>query len=801
MYPSQPPRSYFAAIFLIFVGLFPAPACAQAQQKCEVAPFEAVSTWSGTMSYTGSGSGTYQDSFGAIYTYNVHQTIQVNATALTPANGSTVQFAGPENATVSVNDQYTVTSSDPLAPVTTTTTFAANGTTINGGLGGGAGLSISPFVLSCGYAFGADYDFPQGSITSVSTGGGTSTSSTEIGLVPWGAPNIPNQIEPPGTATAPQVVAPFPSTGTTLSGSTTFDSIPWDLPSDFQAQNVTVHWTVTWNFTATPRPLDLILTISNYADWRPTGGISETDIGLDATGLPNLLDIQAQLVFKDNQQPTSFPPDSFVFSLPQVSGEPGVTLNFPPPGDSINTADLSFDGVANPFATVSPDGTVATFSSPNGPLVSALLSPHDWGGWATLNVTAKIPGQTVLGHFPGQTVTDILLPKRQSNSVIADAWKEVHNLPVTTPDSDDSENVPVGDGHPGDGFTLYEEYRGFYMGDSCGVTEPVPEGTTSNWAACQHVEGDPTKKDLFIVTEIGAKADAGIELFEAASGINVHYVGLTENEIAFSRIINFNHSFGPHEVDQHALVMIEGMDNGVSEAIGGPGTPAMVEEIDVAPQIDSESVSGSGNDTDSQVYISTIAHEIAHGSNVWHHGELDEGRVQWAVDDAGNIIETAEDLNGNLVGTGIPVTVLPEDADPASPNAIPLSAAALGLTGPGGLTVSRNLWVGNRVCGGNTVLTGGQHSGDQFCFMRYNTASAYIPLNFPNVRFYVTEAPGSNLTGTPQGTGVNFANRQPRPRYYDSDTTDLRGQCRNQLDVNDSNFVNPLPTTGVCPVP
>jgi len=42
-------------------------------------------------------------------------------------------------------------------------------------------------------------------------------------------------------------------------------------------------------------------------------------------------------------------------------------------------------------------------------------------------------------------------------------------------DVTDNESDPVADGHPGDGFSLYEEYRGFIIGG-------------------QHVEVDPKKK-------------------------------------------------------------------------------------------------------------------------------------------------------------------------------------------------------------------------------------------------------------------------------------------------------------------
>src|SRR5205814_10700028 len=97
--------------------------------------------------------------------------------------------------------------------------------------------------------------------------------------------------------------------------------------------------------------------------------------------------------------------------------------------------------------------------------VFAFLSPHDWGAWGTLHVKATVNGSDLQGHLAADAnATDIFLPKRQSNSLIADSWKTANAIPLDTPDTDDSEDHPKGNGQQGDGFTLYEEYRGFYMG-------------------------------------------------------------------------------------------------------------------------------------------------------------------------------------------------------------------------------------------------------------------------------------------------------------------------------------------------
>ena len=85
----------------------------------------------------------------------------------------------------------------------------------------------------------------------------------------------------------------------------------------------------------------------------------------------------------------------------------------------------------------------------------------------------------------------------------------------------------MGDGNTGDGLTLYEEYRGFYMGCSRSNGYPLQESSNPG-AACKHVEGDAKRKDLFVASELSAEESLGIKKFKEReqSTRNVHYMGL-----------------------------------------------------------------------------------------------------------------------------------------------------------------------------------------------------------------------------------------------------------------------------------
>ena len=571
-------------------------------------------------------------------------------------------------------------------------------------------------------------------------------------------------------------------------------------------------WTVTWSMTPTPLNVNLIVTIPRFDTWRPSGGRTEKEVGLQpGTNTPNSLTFTAQLFDKDSGAPSYLAVDKMTFTLADVSREPGVAMNWPPQATATSDPDLTFDCAFNLLPGGNKidsqdctsenlnklSGTQLEINPGSAQPVSATLSPHDWGGWATLNVTAVVAGTA----YQGSLQTDlgnpnILIPKRQSGSLVADSWK-AGRVQDGVSDSDDSEDDPKGDGQKGDGFTLYEEYRGFYMGCSDNSAPPQEEGASG--ATCQHVEGDPSTKDFFVVDDkVGA--DDGISLFQFASGLNVHFLGLKPEEVAPAgpgyRTINFNHAAAPHVVPQHAVVLQWGTNDNWSKSqvvntddypcFDGshscPSLPKHIDRIEIAPSYKFSNLT-AGYAAQKAV---DVAHELSHSVDVWHHGDIDHKEF-WTYD---------PNTKTNLTSSG-PISILLEDSDLNSTDPADLTPADLLLLGlnqinddnpkdnNGNLIPGRWVYVGNAICGGKLTMHG-QHSGDQLSIMRYDNAEAYIPNGFPNVRIWIgpgAEPSGVDLTDHPAGTGVNDPNRKPRPRYGDAFTG--RGNDRSQISVND----------------
>jgi len=701
----------------VLVASVAATGAAGQTPACDASRWAGSPTISGNLTINAHASASGSD--GSSLTLN--ETVSTGPVMSAPPGGTPYGWSGPMNANVS----YTLVTTDSLGQ---TTTIDGAGDALSGlGTPGQMYLSIDP--IGCTYTLAWD-GFVNAQVTNSS-----GTTSQTVNFV--------------GTSADAQ---PLPATGTTLSGTYSYtDSILGTVP---------IPVTITWTLSPGAPNLDLAVKITNYTTWVPSAGATEKDTGLTKTGQKNYLLVQAVLENPDGST-SLVAPDSVVFELVSGSSEPGVSMNWPKAGT--NDPDLTFEAVQSlpgyvslPAPTLSQNNTVATFSNiQSPPLLFVNVVPHDWGGWATLNVRATIGTQQITGHLDGdKTMTDILLPKRSSASAhIAAAWLSAMGISATADDAADAETTPS-NSNDGDGLTLYEEYRGF------AVQCPSPEAPAGPQCAggVGHIYGNPNKKDLFVVVDpqLGSEVTPGILNFKAKTKLQVHYAGLTTDQINSSNVINFNHNEGAHLVDQHAVQMkLNGKPMGCT--LNGPGTPMDVKEIRIPHLSTLVSAAQAIGRTPAQIAIYTqgypqmASHELGHAVDISHHGSGDPGAVTWSSPDGTLVTE-----NGNSV------LVLTEHSDL-------LDAAALGIK-PG---QTKSVYVGK---------TGGQHSGDTKCMMRYGSSMAYIATADTSIRYYAQENFGFDLTNTSAGTNTNAA-RSPQPRYGDSASG--WGDCQAQLCVSD----------------
>jgi len=744
-----------------------------------------VSTWNGTITITGTGQSSDQN---GSYSTNESATITGHFTVGSNPSPSEQCDEGPQIAWVASPAQYSVTISNQ----TDTTCRDESGNrwpaTVT--------YSVSRGTYSAAAAEVA-MDFTDAANPRLSIGVAQAVDGLVTTFQPDPHCGTGGTVHTDGAAWGPTPLLdnlPLPSGPIPLSGSRTFQA-----QAAFTLGIAT--WTVTWNLMPNPRNLDLILSIPGYDTWRPAGGLTEKAAGADPVTGSSLLGISAQLVDKDTGDVINA--DKITFLLSGVSREPGVSMNWPAKGKATTDPDLSFDPAINPFVSVSENGTKAEATPQGGELTIAFLTPHDWGAWGTLKVTAESQGQTVDGHLESDTVTDILLPKRQAGSHIADGWKISHKLPLDVSDSDDAETAPEGlEGCVGDGLTLYEEYRGFMENK-------------------KHIEGDPAKKDFFIQNTMGGEGEAGIGLFRRLTGLTVHK-DLKEDELdgvrpdrsLGDRIINFNHSQGAHQdFEQHAVVLgicswfpngkrINGAFTSLIKE-GVRGRPGLAEFICIQPRDQPGSLASfnthrgviSASDAVAQ-YDVGVAHELAHSVGVEHHGEGDPGPELAALlspDDVGNPFHVPA-----FVLNGTPIRLLDE---------VTGADVAVGAWQKAAKTLRDNCQITSNydprffsgICKSvfeaalsfnrlvlSIGIAHGQSSGDATCIMRYFFSNAYQSVFDSSTYFMVsagTESPGRALCKSPAGTGINAPDHQPQPRFFDA--ANLRGACQTWVCVND----------------
>jgi hypothetical protein len=514
----------------------------------------------------------------------------------------------------------------------------------------------------------------------------------------------------------------------------------YDGTESTTAGQVPVHYDVRLDLTGCGEKVEVVVKAIDYESWRPQGGRWEDEEG-------NQLVIEASLK-GEGDCPTDVRARRFVFELEEVSSEPGVCMNYPPPGaGGSGRPDLAFmpDFNAGPWQAIAPFAArIVTRDGQYRESPRAYLSSFDWGGHAKLKVTAEFDDrEPIVGYLEGdQEVTSIPIPRRDPGSKIAAAWRAEAGAEGLA-DQDDSELDPVGDGHRGDGLFLYEEYRGFYEGSDL-----------------EHIHGHARKKDLFVIDT--ATADAGIELFRKATGLEVH--GKLRGEQADAqRVVNFNRSEGVgNSNDQHAL-RLERTDPGpdlLGNAVGGPALPAFIQRIQLksafGPQSIRAVVGGSPLVVTQEAFV--IAHELAHGCNIFHHGEGGLKLKLIAKREDGQLVYTTTSPEGDVIVS------LAKESCGGIESILPASET------------DHRLKVG-------VATKGGTHSGVQSCLLRYNLAQYYLSEDEVTIWFHGGgEPPGFTLCDSRRGTGVNECGRCPEPRYGHA----VVGRCKRQLCVDDS---------------
>lgn len=508
-----------------------------------------------------------------------------------------------------------------------------------------------------------------------------------------------------------------------------------------------VKGTLTLQYVLSPEPPEeeelIIEPPPDYEEWRPVAEQSEKITG-------DLVPIKLKLQKKGGGDP-KFKVQRFIYNLRRTSQEKGVCMNWPAKPEADPPYDLQFEAQYNrDLVLADPKGQEAQQSVEGKTQGEVNISCFDYGAYGEFEAMAELEnGVIVHGVVKGTQDEQLELPAHKDGSIIAKSFlKNLGDLK----DDDDSEDDPKGDGFKGDGLALYEEYRGFMDGD--------------HWAP-----GDPKKKDVFVLNQMRGMPQVlrGIKVFESATGLKVHKL-LRDNQVDDGLMINFNRTDAPHVVDQHVIRIkaAKTLAEGGGARVDNVGTPGTAKAVNMPPDWEEFRQVGSRSIPS---FERTIAHEMSHDCNIYHHGEADED-VWWVLtkNPIPQIVEVAPSGRMNII-------VQRENGSEITADAF------FPANTPEGNGYKMKIGVAH-----------GQHSGAEECLMRYWVAQAYRSNSDPQIRYLSPgEIRGTILCSTTAGTGVNAPGHAPQSRYGTAATPanggagviDNRGNCKKQLRVND----------------
>ena len=315
-------------------------------------------------------------------------------------------------------------------------------------------------------------------------------------------------------------------------------------------------------------------------NWRPKGGNEK-----------NTVDITAKIDGSSDLK------GKWRFTLFEVSREKGYALN---KGDDTGL-DMEFPEGQSDFspAEETGDGWIIE-SSKTTDSITVKVQSLDYGAWGKIKAEVNVEGR----WYECQAEDGkkyVTIPYDDDEDYIADMWEDHFDVSGQSEQTDDDEEPPAN--QSGDGFSNYEEYRGFFV-----------DGTWKEWYF------SPKRKDIFIYDEIGM----GVAYF-TETDLMIHTID--KDEYDENRIVNFNRGFGTIETQtgQKGLYLheeeLEGLWGEVRPCVG---TPNVVEEVIINTIGSVVKTAYAERGTEGgflKNYAMTIAHELGHAVNIMHHGD------------------------------------------------------------------------------------------------------------------------------------------------------------------------------------
>ncbi|MCC7159014.1 MAG: hypothetical protein IT281_05710 [Ignavibacteria bacterium] len=146
--------------------------------------------------------------------------------------------------------------------------------------------------------------------------------------------------------------------------------------------------------------------------------------------------------------------------------------------------DFSIDPLENDQYDIVIDETGATATGQRNAPHMVFVKAHDYGAFGKLSLSVKVDGVYYDAICEGWENNFINIPYDLNDNKIADKWEMENGVSMTFADTDAESTSPMHETY-GDGMTVYDEYRGFYLFGAEGFN--------------YHKRMDPLKKEMFII--------------------------------------------------------------------------------------------------------------------------------------------------------------------------------------------------------------------------------------------------------------------------------------------------------------
>lgn len=275
--------------------------------------------------------------------------------------------------------------------------------------------------------------------------------------------------------------------------------------------------TASWNLQIGKAKARVVLEpVGEYASWMPQL----------PQGTGNMIQVKARIV-----EPAGLA-GKIEFKLEDVGKEPGLCMN-EPADNADDTLDLAIAPIGSGLVFGGDNQTARTEGDETE--ASVFVQARDWGAYGRLSAKAKLVlgGEEVEVDAVYEKTGEpfLSIPKDENSNSVADGWEEQNGIYPSAGDAD-ADDTPEGKCQ-GDGFSVYEEYRGFFVQDA-------------------HRRLNPKKKDLFVYDPDNLVKGGALA---SATQLEVHFPSASESHCGGSsedRVVNFN-ADRYHVVDQHGL--------------------------------------------------------------------------------------------------------------------------------------------------------------------------------------------------------------------------------------------------------